>query len=98
MLGIIAFLAGVFKKEAVMAKYISRVNPVSFKALKRKPKGVVVVNHNEWEDVRYIRIHGGWLRQRTDYLWAEPEVVSSVAVARECNASVGCKDSWAKVY
>lgn len=98
MLGIIAFLAGVFKKEAVMAKYISRVNPVSFKALKRKPKGVVVVHHFNSSEVRFTRVKGGWLRQRTDYLWAEPEVVSSVAVARECNASVGCKDSWAKVY
>lgn len=81
-----------------MAKFVSRVNPVSFKALKRKPLGSVVVNHNEWEDVRYIRIHGGWKREGTDFFGLRSEVVSSVQVARECNMAIGCKDSWARVY
>lgn len=83
-----------------MAKYISHRNPVSSRALKRKEIGSVVVRHHgRWEDVRFTRCSGGWLRERTDFVVGlRPEVVSSTAVARECNGSVGCADSWAKVY
>ena len=82
-----------------MAKYISRRAPVSTRSLKRKGIGAVVRHHNgNWEDVKFVRVHGGWLREREDFSGLSPEVVSSVAVARECNRSVGCRDSWAKVY
>ena len=80
-----------------MAKFVSRRAPVSARALKRKPLGAVVVRHG-YEDVRFERVHGGWLRERTDFNGLRPEVVSSAAVADECNLAVGCKDSWAKVY
>ena len=80
-----------------MAKFISRKNPVSARSLKRKPLGNVVVRHGS-EDVKFTRVKGGWLRERTDVTSERPSVVSSVAVARECNSSVGCKESWAKVY
>ena len=78
--------------------FISRRNPTTVGALKRKSHGSVVVHHNEWEDVRYIRIHGGWKRERIDFFGLRSEVVSSVQVARECNMAIGCKDSWARVY
>ena len=82
-----------------MAKYISRKNPVSARSLKRRSIGAVVVHHNgRWEDVRYERVHGGWRRERTDFVGLRPEVVSSSTVARECNKALGCSDSWAKVY
>ena len=82
-----------------MAKYISRSNPVSVASLKRRSIGAVVIHHNgRWEDVRFERVHGGWLRERTDFAGLRPEVVSSVAVARECNSAAGCAQSWAKVY
>ena len=82
-----------------MAKYISRRAPVSTRSLKRKPLGTVAVHHNgAWEDVRFTRVVGGWLRERTDVNWVRSEVVTSADVARECNRSVGCRDSWAKVY
>ena len=82
-----------------MAKFVSRKNPASVRALKRKSLGSVVVHHNgRWEDVRFTRVVGGWLRSRTDVTSERPTVVSSVAVAAECNRSVGCAESWAKVY
>ena len=81
-----------------MAKFISRKNPVSVRSLKRRELGVVVVRHGGREDVRFERVHGGWLRERTDFAGLSPEVVSSVAVARECNSAIGCAQSWAKVY
>ena len=81
-----------------MAKFISHSNPVSARALKRKALGAVVRHHSAWEDVRFTRVPGGWLRERTDFVGLSPEVVSSSAVADECNRSVGCRESWAKVY
>ena len=82
-----------------MAKFVSRFNPVSVRSLKRKPLGSVVRHHNgRWEDVKFVRVHGGWLREREDFSGLRPEVVSSAAVAAECNTAVGCKESWAKVY
>lgn len=85
-----------------MAKFISRVNPVSFKALKRKPHGTVVVHHWNTGEARFTRVEGGWLYEcewSADSVWMHPaEVISSVDVARECNASMGCKESWARIY
>ena len=81
-----------------MAKYISRVNPVSVRSLKRRVVGAVVRHHSAWEDVRFTRVHGGWRREREDFSGLRPEVVSSAAVAAECNTAVGCRESWARVY
>lgn len=81
-----------------MAKFVSRVNPVSTRSLKRRSVGAVVRHHCGGEDIRFTRVHGGWLRERTDFSGLRPEVVSSAAVARECNRAIGCKDSWARVY
>ena len=82
-----------------MAKFVSSKAPVSVRSLKRRPVGAVVRHHNgRWEDVRFTRVTGGWLREREDFAGLRPEVVSSAAVAAECNRCVGCKDSWAKVY
>ena len=82
-----------------MARYVSRRNPVSAASLKRKSVGSVAVHHNgNWEDVKFVRVVGGWLRERTDFAGLRPEVVSSAAVAAECNHAFGCQDSWAKVY
>ena len=81
-----------------MAKYISRRAPVSASSLKRRAIGAVVRRHSAWEDVRFTRVHGGWKREREDFNGLRPEVVSSAAVAAECNGAVGCRDSWAKVY
>ena len=82
-----------------MAKFISSRNPISTGALKRKPIGAVVTRHHgKWEDIKFTRITGGWLRERTDVTSEKPTVVSSVDVADECNSAVGCKESWAKVY
>ena len=82
-----------------MAKYISRRAPVSVRSLKRKPLGAVVRHHNgAWEDVKFVRVTGGWRREREDFVGLRPEVVSSAAVAAECNRAYGCADSWAKVY
>ena len=81
-----------------MAKYVSRKNPVSVASLKRKSAGSVVRRHGGREDVKFTRTNGGWLREREDFVGLRPEVVSSAAVARECNSAVGCADSWAKVY
>ena len=81
-----------------MAKYISRANTISARSLKRKPNGTVVRHHNVNEDVKFTRTAGGWLREREDVTSERPVVVSSADVARECNTTVGCKDSWARVY
>ena len=77
-------------------RYISRTKPITATALKRKEIGTVVVHHNNtWENVRFTRVHGGWLRE-SDF--RTPEVVSSTVVANECNHAFGCRDSWARIY
>ena len=81
-----------------MAKFVSRRAPVSAKSLKRKPTGSVVRHHNVNEDVKFTRVSGGWVREREDFTGLSPEVVTSAAVAAECNRAVGCKESWARVY
>ena len=82
-----------------MAKFVSRVNPVSARVLKRRSVGTVVRRHNgSWEDVKFTRVTGGWRRERTDFTGLSPAVVTSADVARECNMAFGCADSWAKVY
>lgn len=82
-----------------MARYVSRVNPVSVASLKRKSLGTVVVRHWTSGEVRFTRVNGGWLEERDDSVWVSPaEVVSSADVANECNRAIGCKESWAKVY
>ena len=81
-----------------MARFVSRVNPVSARVLKRHALGSVVRRHGGREDVKFTRVHGGWVRSREDFTGLRPEVVSSAAVAAECNGAVGCADSWAKVY
>ena len=82
-----------------MARFVSRSNPVSTRSLKRRSIGAVVVHHNgNWEDTKFTRVTGGWLREREDFSGLRPEVVSSTAVADECNTAVGCRESWAKVY
>ena len=81
-----------------MAKYVSRSNPVSIASLKRKSVGSVALLHGGREDVLFTRVHGGWRREREDFTGLRPVVVSSAAVAAECNTAVGCRESWAKVY
>ena len=81
-----------------MAKFVSSRNRVASNALKRKPKGTVIIRHGGREDIEFTRVAGGWRRQRMDVTSETPRVVSSTDVANECNKSVGCKDSWAKVY
>ena len=81
-----------------MAKFVSAHNPVSVRTLKRRPLGAVVRHHNVNEDVLFTRTNGGWRREREDFAGLRPEVVSSAAVAAECNTAVGCASSWAKVY
>ena len=81
-----------------MAKFVSRRNPVSVRALKRRPLGAVVVRHGGREDVKFTRVAGGWKRERTVFAGLRPELVTSAAVAAECNMVVGCAESWAKVY
>ena len=81
-----------------MARFVSRRNPVSTNALKRKQAGSVVIRHSGRENVRFTRVAGGYKREREDVNNEDATIVSSVAVARECNAAVGCKSSWAKVY
>ena len=80
-----------------MAKFISKKNPISTGALKRKAAGSVVVRHGGRENVRFTRVSGGYKRERMD-VSERPSIVSSVAVATECNRAMGCKSSWAKVY
>ena len=81
-----------------MAKFVSARNPVSVRSLKRRPLGAVVTRHSGYEDVRFTRMTGGWLRERVDFLGLRPVVVTSADVARECNRAFGCADSWARVY
>ena len=82
-----------------MAKFVSHRNPVSVRSLKRKALGAVVRHHNgAWEDVKFTRVVGGWSREREDFAGLRPVVVSSAEVARECNCSYGCAESWAMVY
>ena len=81
-----------------MAKFVSSHNTVSVRSLKRRAHGAVVRHHNVNEDVKFTRTAGGWLREREDVTSERPVVVSSADVARECNTTVGCKDSWARVY
>ena len=79
--------------------FISRRNPIKAAALKRKPVGTTVFHHNgTWEDIKFTRIVGGWLRVRTDITSETPVVVSSSDVARECNHAFGCAQSWAEIY
>ena len=79
-----------------MGKFVSRRAPVSSRALKRKPHGTVAVHHNgTWENVRFTRVHGGWLRE-SDV--TSERVVTSVQVAAECNKAFGFKESWACIY
>ena len=80
-----------------MAKFVSQKNPVSVASLKRRELGAVVRRHG-YEDVKFVRVAGGWKREREDFTGLRPVVVSSADVARECNSAVGCKESWAKVY
>ena len=82
-----------------MTRYVSRRNPVSVNALKRKPKGSVVVHHWNYGEARFTRVNGGWLYEHEDSVWVKPaEIVSSTDVANVCNRAIGCKESWAKVY
>ena len=81
-----------------MAKFVSSKNPVSSRALKRKPCGSVVLRHYGRTDLRFTRTNGGWLRERMDITSERPSVVTSAAVAAECNGAIGCNESWAKVY
>ena len=97
MLGIIAFLAG-FNRRIIM-RFISRRNPISAVSLKRREIGTIVRHHNgNWEDIEFTRVHGGWKRERTDFVGIRAEVVSSAAVAAECNHAYGYKESWAMIY
>lgn len=82
-----------------MSKFISRSNPISSKALKRRPLGTVAEHYNgRWDDVFFTRVHGGWRRERLDLTGTWPEVVTSAAVAAECNRAFGCEESWARIY
>ena len=81
-----------------MAKFVSSKNTISVRSLKRKSHGAVVRHHSTYEDVRFTRVLGGWLREREDFTGLSPEVVDSSTVARECNSAVGCRGSWARVY
>lgn len=81
-----------------MTRFISRRNPISARALKRKPVGTVAFHHNgSYEDVRFTRVVGGWARERVD-ISEQPTVVSSAVVANECNHAFGYRESWAEVY
>lgn len=82
-----------------MARYVSRVNPVSVASLKRKSLGTVVVHHWTYGEARFTRVHGGWLYELEDSVWVRPaEVISSADVANVCNRAIGCKESWARIY
>lgn len=81
-----------------MAKYISSHNPIHAHTLKRKPNGTVIMRHYGRVDIEFTRMTGGWLRSRTDVTNEATTVVTSAAVANECNHAFGCKESWAKVY
>lgn len=81
-----------------MAKFVSRNNTISARSLKRRSIGAVVRRHGGREDVKFTRINGGWKREREDFVGLRPVVVTSAAVAAECNKALGCKESWARVY
>lgn len=81
-----------------MAKFVSQKNPISTGALKRKPTGSIVIRHGGREDVRFTRVAGGYKRERVDVTSEDATIVSSQAVAKECNTAIGCESSWAKVY
>ncbi len=82
-----------------MARYVSSRNTISATTLKRRPIGSVVVHHWTLGEARFTRVEGGWLEEREDSVWVAPaKVVSSVAVANECNRAIGCRESWARVY
>ena len=81
-----------------MTRFVSKKTPTSAGALKRKPAGSVVVRHGGREDVRFTRVAGGYKRERVDVTSENATIVSSPAVAKECNSAVGCKSSWARVY
>ena len=81
-----------------MTRFVSQKNPVSAGNLKRKPAGSVVLLHGGREDVRFVRVQGGWRRSREDVTSEKETVVSSANVANECNTAMGCRESWAKVY
>ena len=80
-----------------MTRFVSSRNTISAKTLKRRPLGSVVIRHSIWESVHFTRVAGGWLRERED-VTERTSVVSSAAVAAECNNAIGCRESWAKVY
>ena len=84
-------------KEKKMARFVSKKNPISTAAIKRKAAGSVVIRHGGREDVRFTRVEGGYKRERMD-VTERTTVVSSSDVAKECNTAMGCKSSWAKVY
>ena len=81
-----------------MSRFVSSSNPISANTLKRKPIGAVVTRHGGRVDVRFTRVVGGWKSERIDVTSLASSVVSSSAVAKECNSAIGCKESWAKVY
>ena len=81
-----------------MARFVSKKNPISTGTLKRKPAGSVVFRHGGREDVRFTRVSGGYKRERMDVTNEDTTIVSSAAVAKECNTATGCKSSWARVY
>ena len=81
-----------------MAKFVSQKNPVSMRVIKRKPAGSVVLIHSGREDIKFVRVHGGWCRSREDVTSEKDTIVSSTTVANDCDRAVGCESSWAKVY
>ena len=81
-----------------MAKFVSQKNPISTGALKRRPYGSVVVRNSGREEIKFTRVAGGWKRERVDVNSEDATIVSSPAVAEECNTVMGCKSSWARVY
>ena len=81
-----------------MTRFVSQKNPIAASTLKRHPLGSVAIIRSGYEDINFTRVDGGWKRERIDVTSEKPSVVSSVAVADECNKVIGCKESWAKVY
>jgi len=82
-----------------MTRYVSRRNPVSVNALKRKSLGTVVVHRWSYGEARFTRVKGGWLYELEDSVWVKPaQVISSTDVANVCNRALGCKESWACIY
>lgn len=81
-----------------MAKFVSSHNPISSHAIKSKETGSIVIRHGGRENVKFTRVHGGWIRSRMDVTSERPYVVSSTTVAAECNTAMGCRESWARVY